>query len=686
MRTALKPDAFAALLAEPGLRAVSFDVFDTALVRTFSRPADLFFELGHRLAARQLITVPPVRYQHLRAQSEIRVRRYRPDGEPDLAEIYREVGTRLGWSESERRAAEELELELERESLTAVPRARGWIQAARAAGKRIAFVSDMYLRAEFVRELLARQQLARPEDLVLVSCEERVTKSHGALFDRLLARLVLLPSEVLHVGDHAQSDGEVPRAKGLRTLVISETQLNFFERQYLAYQHDTDGLSGRLAATARLARLACPEDSPVPALGEIGTGLLGPWLASFALWTFARAHRAGIQRLYFVSRDGQVMREVALAVQQHWPEAAGIECRYLHGSRIAWHQAGMTDLGGRQLRWLLNPQPRINTAILADRLGLSGDRLVGLLAPTLAAGLLRRPAWSATEIGRVAAALQLKSSEILAQPEVAARRELARRYLEQEGLLQDTPWAIVELGWSGSMMASLHEALGRPADLTAYYLNLSSLCPELPATVRLESFAINPEDVSSHLGQGLRFAEMIEVLTAADHGTVLGYRQEQGRIVPCLKSDSPLIWPPPALRALRDGAKQFVAQMPADVMARLAEQLSREAPARILAHQLVLVLADFMRDPPPELARAFAVCHFSEDPVDHDQREFVHPLSLWPVLCGAWRSDRDLWSQGSLACTPPVVAALARGGLSAAVAQSWRGLVRHISASLLPSR
>lgn len=677
MRADLSLAAFQSLLASPGLQAVSFDVFDTALVRSFARPTDLFFELGRRFADRGLVALPPARFAHLRMQTEARARGARADAEPRLTEIYAELATHLRWGPEARKFAEGMELALERESLSAVPRIREWIQAARADGKRIAFVSDMYLPAATVREVLEREGLAEPGDLVLVSCEERATKYQGGLFDRLLIQLGVPAGAVLHVGDNVHSDGRMPRAKGLASHLVHETHLSFFEQRFLSYQHDTGQLSGRVAATSRLARLACVPQSAQPGLSEVGAGLLGPWLVCFALWTFQRAKRAGIKRLYFVSRDGQVMREVALAVQGRWPGAAGIECRYLHGSRIAWHQAAMTNLGDHQLRWLLNPQPRVNAEILADRLGLSRERLAGLLAGTPAADLLAHSAWGAAEIGYVAGVLREKSGEILALPAVVTRRELGRRYLEQEGLLQDSSWAVVELGWTGSMMVSLHEALGRPPKLTAYYLNLMRMSPDLPEAVHLESFAINPDDMSGQLGKGLRFAEMIEVLTAADHGTVLGYEEQQGHLRPRLKADSPPIWPLPAHAALREGAKRFVAMMPTGLMAQLAAQLSRDASARIQVHQFLLMLADFMRVPPPELARAFTACQFTEDPVDHDQRDFVQPLAFWPVLRAGWQSDRELWAQGSLACTPPVVAALARDGVTAATAQLWRGLIRR---------
>ncbi|MBC7365573.1 MAG: hypothetical protein H7343_01980, partial [Undibacterium sp.] len=289
MRSDLNSAAFKALLAEPAVRAVSFDVFDTALIRTFACPTDLFAELGSTLVARRLATLAPERFAHLRVQAEIQARRQRPEDEPRLSEIYAVLAQRLDWSDEQRIAAELLEISLECSAMVAVPHVRAWIDAARSARLPVAFVSDMYLPASVVRSMLTDQGLARPEDVVLVSCEFRETKARGDLFDRLLEELDLPPDQVLHIGDHPHSDGTVPRAKGFRTLAVRDTALGFCEQRLLAYRHDTAGLSGRLAATARLARLTCVAPGADPALGEIGASLLGPWLTCFALWMFERA-------------------------------------------------------------------------------------------------------------------------------------------------------------------------------------------------------------------------------------------------------------------------------------------------------------------------------------------------------------------------------------------------------------
>ena len=68
-----------------------------------------------------------------------------------------------------RRAVEQLELELESETITANPKAQCMIEAARSSGKRVVFVSDMYLPADFIRGQLERFGLTGDGDQCYVS-------------------------------------------------------------------------------------------------------------------------------------------------------------------------------------------------------------------------------------------------------------------------------------------------------------------------------------------------------------------------------------------------------------------------------------------------------------------------------------------------------------------------------------
>jgi len=147
----------------------------------------------------------------------------------------------------------------------------------------------------------------------------------------------------------------------------------------------------------------------------------------------------------------------------------------------------------------------------------------------------QKKSWDADDLTLLREVLPRCQDELLSAAGAPARVKLARDYFEQEGLFDGTPWGVVELGWSGSMLTSLSHALGNPARLEAFYLCQTQEDPDLPPTVLMESFLMQPGGAQLSLGRYQRLAEMIEALTAADHPTVLGYQREGTVIRPQLK-------------------------------------------------------------------------------------------------------------------------------------------------------
>ena len=57
--------------------------------------------------------------------------------------------------------------------------------------------------------------------------------------------------------------------------------------------------------------------------------MAGPALAGYVLWVLERSFEMGLKRLYFISRDGEIMLEMAQRLlPAFWPDAT-MELRYL---------------------------------------------------------------------------------------------------------------------------------------------------------------------------------------------------------------------------------------------------------------------------------------------------------------------------------------------------------------------
>ena len=66
-------------------------------------------------------------------------------------------------------------------------------------------------------------------------------------------------------------------------------------------------------------------------MSELGQNLVqkfvGPMLLNYVWWILHQAHQKGLQRLYFLARDGYLLREIALQFCAQF--GLKIECRYL---------------------------------------------------------------------------------------------------------------------------------------------------------------------------------------------------------------------------------------------------------------------------------------------------------------------------------------------------------------------
>lgn len=319
------------------MRVVSFDVFDTLLVRGHARPRDLFLQLGKALAEKNLSPVPPEVFARRREQAELAARQSVPSGEVTLAEIYTALAPAFGWDEATRALARQCELDLEAASLKAVPAMLARVATARADADVVWFLSDMYLPGAFIEQVLRREGFFREGDRLFVSGECRASKHRGDLFTHARAQVAQPITSWRHFGDNPHADELMPHTHGITTELVRDAVLNRYEQLALG-PIEAALWRSLLAGAMRRARLANPETDPARrVIWDTGCDVVGPLVLGFVHWCLTEAQARGLRRLYFVARDGQLPLRVAELLARQWGFA--IECRYLYGSRQAWHPA-----------------------------------------------------------------------------------------------------------------------------------------------------------------------------------------------------------------------------------------------------------------------------------------------------------------------------------------------------------
>ncbi|MEI2722453.1 MAG: hypothetical protein V9H26_02590 [Verrucomicrobiota bacterium] len=430
----------------------SFDVFDTLLTRRVAVPVDLFLLIGAQLHTARLIPCTPDEFAAKRSQAEAAARQIAPAGEARFNEVYEKLAEAYRWNEAQTQQAMEIELHVESQNTQAVPGMLETIQQARADGYRVMFLSDMYLPASFIAELLRRAGFLVAGDELLVSGELRQAKHDGRMF-HLVRTQHRSVAEWRHAGDHPRADVEVPRRLGINARAETRCSLTQYERTVRGAEQAAPLWRSQYAAAMKLARLEgweLPEARQ--AVWKSGTNVVGPLWFGFAEWCLDEALKRGIKRLFFVARDGQVFQQVARAIARQ--RGIPVECRYLYGSRQAWHLPGLGELDEPALLWIFNRQRFLTAEQVLKRVGLDPNaftaELTSIGIPTTA--------WSADlsteQTERLRECLQTPPFAAAIRHQVTTARKLALRYLEQEGVLDGTPYALVDIGWHGNMQRS----------------------------------------------------------------------------------------------------------------------------------------------------------------------------------------------------------------------------------------
>src|SRR5262249_47569159 len=162
----------------------------------------------------------------------------------------------------------------------------------------------------------------------------------------------------------------IPRRRGLRVEPYLAANLNRYEALLEAHAGASGGMSSLLAGASRLARLSVPARFPRGiALPDVAARVAGPTLPAYLLRVLRRAQAARLRRLYFISRDGQILHEIARRIAPRL--RVDLELRYLYGSRQAWHLPGVTKPDAKQLEWAMDQTDDLTVGDVLSRVGLS---------------------------------------------------------------------------------------------------------------------------------------------------------------------------------------------------------------------------------------------------------------------------------------------------------------------------
>ena len=183
---------------------VSFDIFDTLLLRTCRKAMGVFEQIererGWHGFAKARVHAERLAREQQRCQSDT--------SEVTLRQIYQHLPE--FWRDTQ------AELYAEQAACFANPVFLPVIKKLRRDGIRIICLSDMYLPSDFLQLLINKAGYPQFEQ-VIVSCEAGCSKDQGNLFTRLSQAFP--GKQIIHIGDNLYSDYIQARRHGISAVL-----------------------------------------------------------------------------------------------------------------------------------------------------------------------------------------------------------------------------------------------------------------------------------------------------------------------------------------------------------------------------------------------------------------------------------------------------------------------------------
>ncbi len=375
----------------------------------------------------------------------------------------------------------------------------------------------------------------------------------------------------------------------------------------------------------------------------LATQFMAPVAVVFACRVLEQARRQGIERLYFLSRDCQLILEAARKLA---PQFGDIDCRYLQVSRQALFLPSSTGISEEGMPWLFENSDRHFLDVQLAKLELTLEEVVPFLPPDGGTALdseeERQAFWAALR----QPPLREKIEDLIER-----RRCAAKKYFEEAGLFDPVKWAVVDLGWLLRCQRALNSLLrgwGHEEEVHGLYLGL------LPGR--------EPEERTGPVSavfetSGAVFEQVVvveNIFCTADHPTVHRYEFDAaGKAVPAYNQTVS------ATTQERYTALEPVFSAFAGRCADFADHLADPAVAAPLIDTLV---ESFLQNPVRETIRPLAEMKVSFHQNDLAPFRIIRPLTLSEAVAPAfpeWRCfDRlrkypwMIWNRGTVAVSP----------------------------------
>lgn len=494
---------------------ISFDIFDTLLLRNVYKPTDIFKILEKEVKDNYNIND----FYNIRVNSEIEARGKILNGECNYNEIYNIIENKIG---KQALKIKKREIELEEEFITYNPFMKKIFDYALKNKKQVLCISDMYLDKKDISNLLKK---AGYLDVPLfVSNEYRENKGNLGLFQIAKEEMNLDLDSWIHIGDNKSSDYEKPLMFGINAYHYENV------RERSIYKKEPTSISGSIIRAIQNNTVYSGDD--INYFTKFGILYASPIYFGFTNWLYKMTEKK--DNLFFLARDGYVIKQVYDKLKKKFNN--NIYTNYIYSSRVTYQMPAYLLKGKDSFLGAAANLPnfveyKVTLSYLLDSLGIDGNKYLEEIKlfgfKTLEDQVTLQNQYQYRKF------LQYIYDDL--EKHFEEKRKLVLEYLKQENVIKFDNIQVMDIGWGGSIQEAI--TLLTKKKVTGFYFGTikagrkmvedNSFGYYFDMSIPLENFGRVWENVM-----------MYEFLFSAPHGTTLNFEKKDGKILPVLGSEN----------------------------------------------------------------------------------------------------------------------------------------------------
>ena len=381
--------------------------------------------------------------------------------------------------------------------------------------EKLVCISDFYTDKFFLQRLIDSVGMKNKIDEIYCSCDYKVNKRSGRLFELVEKECDVIPSEHIHIGDNGYSDVEVPKRLGIDAI------------HYLPDEEHKMRKDREAAFVLDVKNSLRYKGFPLSSDRDISLFFYG-----FISDIMENCIEKNIRKIYFFTREGEFYKEIFDSLSEFYDESIVPKSYILEVSRLSTFVASLREFTLDEMMRLWNQYSIQSMRAMFKSLAMEIENVKGFLNRySINPDEILTYPWTLEPVQKLFADIEFKD---FMEKHIENKKQQLLDYCKGKSLTEEMneEIAIVDIGWRGTIQDNLCYIF-KNAMIHGYYVGLIQFLNKQPDNSRKCGYL----DKCSFARALLTISTPFEMICNSPNGSTVGYEKNEKGITLAIRNN-----------------------------------------------------------------------------------------------------------------------------------------------------